>query len=145
MSNLRDQLERLKKILPVEINEPLFMADIKRFANENGIEIMQLSRNRQIQDDVIIEIPYTFDTRGHYHDYGRFFARLTNYQRIVNIKALHLINAPRKESEGLEGEYSVQGSFVISVYLYREPTEKELREKFLAKKNAKNQKNKKKR
>jgi len=136
MSNLNDQLERLKKILPVEVNEPLFVADIKRFANENGIEIMELSRNNQVQDDVIIEIPYSFETLGHYHDYGRFFARLTNYQRIVNIKALHIVLPGSNKNNLVEGEYSVQGSFVISVYLYREPSKEELRKKFSDKKKA---------
>ena len=139
MTNLEAQLERLKKILPVSVNEPKLVADLKRFANENGIEITQISRHNSIRDDVIIEIPYAFDTVGNYHDYGRFFAKLTSYQRILNVKALHLVTVDdMRSNQGLfiDKDYSVWSTFVISVYIYREPTEEELREQYEAKKKA---------
>jgi Tfp pilus assembly protein PilO len=139
MVHLRAQLDRLKKILPITINEPKFLADMKRIANENGIEIVALTTNRPVKDDVIIEHPYSFETRGNYHDFGRFFSQLTNYQRIINVKALHLFREQKSPA------YTVDGYFLISVFTYQEPTPEELRKQIDAKKQSKKSKRKKRR
>ena len=43
MGQLTAQLERLKDVLPTEVNKPKLMADVKRYANENGLEVIELS------------------------------------------------------------------------------------------------------
>ncbi len=140
MNHLTAQLDRLKKILPTSIPKPRFMADIKRYANENGVEITELSQNKPVVDDVIVEHPFTYRARGQYHDFGKFFAHLSDYPRIINIKGLHLSRA------GF-GDYTVQGSFLVSVFTYKEPTEEELKkqveEKRKSKKGKKGKKGKK--
>lgn len=137
MAHLRNQLDRLKKILPTVVNKPKFLADVKRYANENGIEILALSTSRPVIDDVIVEHPFAFTVRGNYHDMGYFFSQLTNYQRIVNIKGLELTK--------VAGDYSTRSKFVMSVFSYREPTDAEVRERIQAEKKAlkKNRKRKK--
>lgn len=127
MTHLKAQLDRLKKVLPVEINKPKFQADVKRYANENGIEVIGAISNKPLTDDVIIEHPFSYIAEGSYHDFGRFFAQLTNYPRIVNIKGLSLAKA----EESPRG--AVQGRFVVSVYSYREPTPEELKAQIEAK------------
>ena len=137
MEVLREQLERLKKILPLDINKPKFMAEMKRYANENGIEIMKVSHNKSVQSDVIVEHPFTYHVKGNYHDFGNFFAQLTNYPRIVNVKGLNLVR------EGKDATYTVAGSFIISVYTYQEPSEEDLRKQIQEKRKQKqNQGNK---
>lgn len=137
MQDLKKQLERLKRILPLEVNKPKFMADIKRIANENGIEIIEATNNKFVVDDVIVEHPFTYISRGNYHDFGNFFAQLSNYPQIVNIKGLYL---ERNKNPSV----AVQGSFIVSVYTYREPSDEELRQQIQAKKDErKNKKNKK--
>lgn len=128
MAHLTNQLDRLKKILPTVINKPKFLADMKRYANENGIEILSLVTNRPKIDDVIVEHPFSFRVRGSYHDMGYFFSQLTNYQRIVNVKALELVKS--------DGDYSTNSKFVLSVFSYREPTEAELRKRLKEEKAA---------
>jgi len=136
MQDLKKQLERLKRILPLEVNKPKFMADIKRIANENGIEIMEATNNKSVVDDVIVEHPFTYISRGNYHDFGNFFAQLSNYPQIVNIKGLNL-------ERNQDPSVAVRGSFIISVYTYREPTDEELRQQIQEKKNERKSKNKK--
>ena len=133
MNHLKAQLERLKKILPVTINKPKFMADIKRYANENGIELLQLSNNKPFIDDVIVEHPFTYKARGNFHDFGRFFAQMSNYPRIINVKGLYL----ERQTE-IKG-YSVDSSFIVSVFTYNEPTEEDLKAQVEAKKQARKQ------
>lgn len=129
MANLQAQLDRLKQILPTEINNSKFLSDVKRLANENGIEIGAVSQNADVVDDVIIETPFTFVTYGYYHDFGRFFAQLTNYQNIVNIKGMHF-------TRELTEDYSIRAEFLVSVYTYREPTEEELKQQMADAKKA---------
>lgn len=128
MQDLKKQLERLKRILPIEVNKPKFMADIKRIANENGIEIMEATNNKFVVDDVIVEHPFTYIARGNYHDFGNFFAQLSNYPQIVNIKGLSL-------ERDKDPAVPVVGSFIISVYTYREPSEEDLKRQIQEKKN----------
>ncbi len=130
MGHLRAQLDRLKAILPTEVNKPRFMADVKRYANENGIEIKQLSQNRPVVDDVIQEHPFTFVAGGGYHDFGMFFAQLSDYPQIVNIKGLQL-------DRGKDTGYTVTSSFIVSIFTYREPTEEELKAQLAEEKAAK--------
>ena len=130
MIHLKAQLDRLKKILPVEINKPKFLADVKRYANENGIEIIKLINNHPVTDDVIVEHPFTFETRGNFHDYGFFFGQLTNYQRIINVKGLFL---NRRASAA---DYSANGYFILSVFTYKEPSQEELRQQVDAEKKS---------
>lgn len=130
MDHLRAQLDRLKDVLPTAVNKPLFMADIKRYANENGIEIASVSQNKEVLDDVIMEHPFSFVAFGGYHDFGKFFAQLSDYPRIVNVKGLQL---DRLEA----GPYPVQGTFLISVFTYKEPTKEDLRKQVEERKAAK--------
>ncbi len=134
MAHLKDQLERLKKILPSSINEAKFLSDIKRYANENGIEILVITNAKPVVDGVIEEHSFSFSTRGGYHDYGNFFAQLTNYQRIVNVKALSIARTKKSKT------YSVGAVFAVSVFTYREPTEEELRAELKEKKGKKGDK-----
>ena len=136
MNHLTAQLDRLKKILPTSVNKPKFMADIKRYANESGVEITGLSQNKDSVDDVIVEHPFTYQARGNYHDFGSFFAHLSDYPRIINVKGLHLARVSK-------GAYAVEGSFIVSVFTYREPTEEDLK-KQIEDKRKQNQKKKKK-
>lgn len=128
MNHLKSQLERLKKILPVDFNKPKFLQDIRRYANEHGLEVVNYSHNKSVVDDVIVEHPFTFKTYGNYHDLGNFFAKLSNYPRIINVKGLHISRAEDTAA------YTLKADFIISVFTYREPTEEELRAQIEAKK-----------
>lgn len=138
MIHLKAQLDRLKKILPVVINQPKFLADMKRYANENGLEILDLTNTRPVASDMIEEHPFGFTAVGNYHDFGHFFAQLTSYQRIVNVKGLQLQRLN-------DANYSVRCYFILSVFTYREPTEEELKQQIAAKKQARKIKGKKRR
>ncbi|MCB1049851.1 MAG: type 4a pilus biogenesis protein PilO [Acidobacteria bacterium] len=128
MNHLQAQLDRLKKILPVEINKPKFYQDIKRYANENQIEVVSLSNNKPVKSNVVMEHPFTFYMNGGYHDLGNFFAKISNYPRILNVKGLY-VSRPAKDSP-----YSVEAQFLVSVYTYIEPTEAELKQQVEARK-----------
>lgn len=128
MTHLKAQLERLKKILPIEVNKPKFVQDVRRYANEHGLEVKDFSTNKQVRDDVIVEHPFTFNARGNYHDLGNFFAKLSNYPRIINVKGLNV--AKNNENPA----YALDASFIVSIFTYQEPTEEELRKQIEAKK-----------
>ncbi len=121
--HLDTQLNRLKKVLPESVNKPKFMADIKRYANENGIEVAAISNNRPVADDVIVQHPFTYRAYGSYHDFGAFFAQLSNYSRIINVTGLDL--GRRVDEEDGVG-YTVSSSFLVSIFTYKEPTREEL-------------------
>lgn len=135
MNNLMAQLDRLKKILPVEFNKPKFLQDIRRYANENALEVVNFSNNKPVVDDVIVEHPFTFFTLGTYHDLGKFFAKLSNYPRILNIKGLNI----EKNTE--HPPYSLKAKFLVSVFTYNEPTEEQLKAQIEAKKMEMNKAN----
>ena len=119
MVHLQAQLDRIKDVLPTSVNKPKFMADLKRLANENGIELVALSQNRPVRKDVVIEHPFTVSAKGAYHDFGRFFASLSDYSRIVNVKGLSL-------SRDMNAGSTVDSTFLVSMFTYVEPTKEEL-------------------
>ncbi|PIE02527.1 MAG: hypothetical protein CSA81_06855 [Acidobacteria bacterium] len=144
MLHLKDQLNKLKKILPMNINKPKFFQDIRRIGNEQGLEIELAYQNKPYKDQEIVEHPFTFKVRGNYHDLGNFFAKLSNYPRIVNVKGLNI------ETNDKNPAYSLDSSFIVSVFTYHPPTDEELARQIEAKKlerqgGDKNQKGKKRR
>jgi len=128
MLHLKDQLNKLKRILPVKINKPKFFQNIRRMANEQGLEVKASSANKAVADQEIIEHPFTFRVLGNYHDLGNFFAKLSNYPNIVNIKGLSITKNDENPA------YSLDASFIVSVFTYQEPTEEELKAQIEAKK-----------
>jgi Tfp pilus assembly protein PilO len=128
MIHLKDQLNKLKKILPVKINKPKFFQNIRRMANEQGLEVVNAGANKPVADQEIIEHPFTFKVRGNYHDLGAFFAKLSNYPNIVNIKGLHLSRMQDNPA------YSISSSFIVSVFTYKQPSDEELAAQLEAKK-----------
>ena len=128
MLHLKDQLNKLKKILPVNINKPKFFQNIRRMANEQGLEVTSAGANKPVPDQEIIEHPFTFLVRGNYHDLGNFFAKLSNYPNIVNIKGLNI------KTNSSNAAYSLDASFIVSVFTYQQPTDEELAAQIEAKK-----------
>lgn len=126
MNHLEAQLDRLKKILPPDINKPKFYQDIRRYANENQLEVVKLSNNKPLATNVVVEHPFTFHLKGKYHDLGGFFAKVSNYPRILNAKGLFL--------DRVEESTDISAQFIISVYTYKEPTEEELKAQVEARK-----------
>jgi len=120
MLHLKDQLNKLKKILPVQINKPKFFQNIRRFANEQGLEVNVASASKELVDQEIVEHPFTFKVRGNFHDLGNFFAKLSNYPRIVNVKGLNISSNTENPA------YSLDASFIVSVFTYKQPTDEEL-------------------
>ena len=135
MEQLMAQLGRLKDVLPSEVNKPKLMADVKRYANENGLEVIELSQNKPVIDDVIVEHPFTVKALGGYHDFGSFFASLSDYPRIINVKGLAL-NVPKDVQ-------AVEGSFLVSVFTYKAPTDEELKQQIQDEKDRRSGKTKK--
>ena len=78
-----------------------------------------------------------FFLRGNYHDIGGFFAKLSNYPNIVNIKGLNV--TPNKKNVA----YSIDASFIVSVFTYKQPTDEELTAQIEAKRIEMKDRNKK--
>lgn len=135
MNHLQAQLERLKKILPPDIHKPKFIQDLRRYANEHALEVVRSSTNKPVASDVVVEHPFTMHIQGGYHDLGSFFAKISNYPRIVNIKGLFVtVAAKNPKATGASSPNPIQAEFVVSVYTYNEPTEAELKQQIEARK-----------
>jgi type IV pilus assembly protein PilO len=133
MNHLQAQLERLKKILPPDIHKPKFIQDLRRYANEHGLEVVRSSTNKPVTSDVVVEHPFTMHVQGGYHDLGNFFAKISNYPRIVNIKGL-FVTVIKKDAKPSGSTHPIQAEFVVSVFTYNEPTEAELKQQIEARK-----------
>jgi type IV pilus assembly protein PilO len=127
LDNLKEQLATLKKILPASILEPKIFQTIKRYANEQGLEVTNLSASKPLATKDITEHPFTFAVRGNYHDLGSFFAKLSNYPQILNIKGLNIFDLEANAA------YTLSSSFIVSVFTYQEPSEEDIKARIEAK------------
>ena len=132
---VNQKLSKARERLPYEFNEFLFLADIKTYASDNGVEILEYVRGTSQIHHAVVEHPVAIRARGSYHDFGYFFAQIANDRQMVKIKALHLV------SPSDTGKLGVAGWFVTSFFTHREPTRQEalaqlVREKRKQKKNS---------
>ena len=75
------------------------LRDISTAGKQVGVRIKSLKREPEILHDFYAEVPFQLEIEGRYHDLARFFERIGQLPRIVNVGALKLT----VESENRKG------------------------------------------
>ncbi len=81
--DLKRQLEILKEILPSKEEAGQLYSKLNKMAQESGVDIVEIKAGQKKPRGITFELPYKIKMRARYHDIGYFFAKLANFEKII--------------------------------------------------------------
>ncbi len=86
MEEAEEQFEIVKRALPEKEEIPSLLASISQSGMDSGLEFLLFQPNSEIKKDFYSEIPVSISVIGRYHEVAKFFDKLGNLPRIVNVR-----------------------------------------------------------
>jgi type IV pilus assembly protein PilO len=98
VARLLEEQKELLRILPKKAELPTFLDSIYNQAEPLGLEITLFSRQDEKPEELYIRIPVQIELGGSYHQIARFFNKVAQLPRIVNIEDVSLTNPVATDS-----------------------------------------------
>ena len=132
VANLQREMDSLKAIFPLNPDVPGLITNVTRVARGQRIAILNFRPSGSITKEYYVENHYEMAILGSYHNVGKFFAQIANFDLLINIdnmsiRTSSLLLSDLNEFESLRGRgrreadpnqmvRSVQVSFRITTY-----------------------------
>jgi type IV pilus assembly protein PilO len=116
LTQLQQEQRELLKALPKKAEIPTFLSNIQEQAELAGLEIVSLTIEAEIPQELYIRIPIRIEVRGTYHTITKFFKNLSELPRIVNVEGLSL----GIEKAEAAASPRMRARFVAATFRYRE-------------------------
>ena len=104
MKEVEKQFQIVKQALPEKEEIPSLLAGISQSGMDSGLEFLLFQPQDEVERDFFAEIPVSISVTGRYHELARFFDRVGNLPRIVNIR--NIIIDPEEDGETLTTQCS---------------------------------------
>jgi type IV pilus assembly protein PilO len=88
VAGLERDLQKALKQLPDSKQFEDLLRDISTTGKQVGVRIKSIQREPEVPHDFYAEVPFRIEIEGTYHDLARFFERVGQLPRIVNVGAL---------------------------------------------------------
>lgn len=116
---LQEQQRELLRALPKKQEIPSFIGSIQEQAELAGLEVLNLSIEPEIAQELYVKIPVKMEIRGGYHAVTKFFKSVSELRRIVNVENLALV--PERSPTDPEGTpVKLKARFVAATFRYNE-------------------------
>jgi len=109
----RDEIDRLRDLLPDQVEISRVYDNIKDFLREQKLELKRFVHMKSVSADFYTAQPIQIEVTGPYDSLGQFFSRLGFFSRIVSVTDVEVKQA---EDSGQEVGRSINGSFVVTAY-----------------------------
>jgi type IV pilus assembly protein PilO len=109
----REEIERLRDLLPDQVQISSVYDNIKDFLREQKLELKRFVHMKSVSADFYTAQPIQIEVTGSYDSLGQFFSRLGFFSRIVSVTDVEVKQA---EDSGQEVGRSINGSFVVTAY-----------------------------
>jgi type IV pilus assembly protein PilO len=90
MENAEDQFKIVKRALPENEEIPSLLASISQSGMDSGLEFFLFQPQNEIKKDFYAEIPVSISVTGRYQEVARFFDKVGNLPRIVNMRNISI-------------------------------------------------------
>lgn len=109
------ELENLKKIIPSESEVEDLIRKLERMAGETNISVKSFQSQPRITKEFYFEWPISITATGSYHNLGKFFSKISNYARIINVQGVRM-TALRTGNPN----QTIDSAFTAVTYVYKE-------------------------
>lgn len=98
MKDAEEEFRVSRNALPDKEEIPLLLTSISQFGHDAGLEFILFEPKPEINKDFYAEIPVSITVAGTYHQVAVFFDKISNLNRIVNIKDIKMV-PPGKDAK----------------------------------------------
>jgi type IV pilus assembly protein PilO len=91
MKDAEEDFRISRNALPDKEEIPLLLTSVSQFGHDAGLEFILFEPKPEIIKDFYAEIPVSITVSGSYHQVGVFFDKVSNLNRIVNIKDIKMV------------------------------------------------------
>lgn len=109
------ELENLKKIIPSAPEAEDLIRKLERMAAETNIAVLSWSSQPKVAKEFYYEWPIALTTAGSYHNLGKFYSKISNYARIINVQGVRLTAVQSKSASE-----TLNAAFTAVTYVYKE-------------------------
>ena len=106
LTNLKQQMEIEKKIVPDQKEVDGFMKMVDSEAQKAGVEVRRYSAKPVASKEYYTEVPFDLELDGPYYSMLNFFDRMSKLERIVNVNGL--LMASTKNPSGAKTKHAYQ-------------------------------------
>ena len=110
LTNLKQQLEIEKRIVPDDKNVDDFMRMVSGEARKAGIEVRRFTSRPFASRDFYTEVPFDLELDGPYYSVLNFFDRVGKLERIINVSSLQLASLKKGGKYNYAPGESVSGT-----------------------------------
>jgi type IV pilus assembly protein PilO len=104
IKEVEKQFQIVSKALPEKEEIPSLLASISQSGMDSGLEFLLFQPQNEVQRDFFAEIPVSISVTGRYHELAKFFDKVGNLPRIVNIRNISI--NPEKDGQTLSTKCS---------------------------------------
>jgi type IV pilus assembly protein PilO len=97
MKDAEQDFSITRNALPDKEEIPLLLTSVSQFGHDAGLEFILFEPKPEIPKDFYAEIPVSVTVSGSYHNVGMFFDKVSNLNRIVNIKDIKMSQSVAKD------------------------------------------------
>lgn len=117
VEKLESELDSLEKFFPDKVDLPKLISRITKVARNEDVYATTFSPQAPAVQEYYIENSYNITVLGSYHNLGKFFARIANFDLIVNVNDMKLTTSGgvNKEMKDYLDRHSISDSYNNSV------------------------------
>lgn len=101
MAAAKEKFEEAKKALPENEEIPTLLTNISHSGQDSGLDFLLFQPKPEKPKGFYAEIPVSIQVNGGYHDFTTFAYKISELNRIVNIKDIRMTKAGGKDAENL--------------------------------------------
>ncbi|MBI5592300.1 MAG: type 4a pilus biogenesis protein PilO [Deltaproteobacteria bacterium] len=99
MKDAEQDFNVTRNALPDKEEIPMLLTSISQFGHDAGLEFVLFEPKPEVSRDFYAEIPVSITVSGNYHNVGMFFDKVSNLNRIVNIKDIKMTPPAAKDAK----------------------------------------------
>lgn len=92
LARRRERERELNKILPPTTEYPAFLSAVQSVANATGVELVAWSPQPEVKEEYYARVPMDIELTGRFHQIAKFFYKIGQSDRIMNIENITLAN-----------------------------------------------------
>ena len=124
-AELQRRLADLKRILPDEREVSVLLKQVSDLGVESGLEIISWKPEKKsvASNGLYVEIPVKVEMIGGFHNLGKFYSKLSCFERIVNVLDINM--KPSTQSQGKKKDNIWRNSIAFKAMTYSSVSEEE--------------------
>jgi type IV pilus assembly protein PilO len=116
LARLEERLAELSTILPSEKETPIVLRSVLDMASSSNLKIMRFAPKPTVPRNFYVDWPIEVSVQGSYNALGRFFEKVSQYARIINVDNIGI----KTFETGTNAARTVSAVCTATTFVFRE-------------------------